>query len=154
MIDITKPLELSDGTRVPLGFENRHWICVMGSFGEYDHCYFMPDGTAHPAWTPEARGRTLRNVRQTATGVEMVGRMEALLRRMASACEPGYTGKYAAAHNAYQEAREIVALLPPKSDEDWARKIWLDSGGQGDVPKILYEGIAKGRALALAGRGE
>lgn len=89
-IDITKPLELSDGT--PVTMADSHLTGSVYDWIEVNspdfHCYFMSTGEANLSWLAEANGRTLRNVKETKmehrTSEECLQRMEALVRRLAS----------------------------------------------------------------------
>ena len=106
-IDITKPLELSDGTPCRyVGESNvadaKYHVRFYSGFRDGWHRHFKADGSH--VWDELP---SLRNVKESEvrTGLECVERMEALLRRMAS--ERG--GNYATP--LYAEAREIVAEL-------------------------------------------
>lgn len=77
------------------------------------------------------------------TGTEHIERMENLLRRMAKLHMTTLLENtlIAAPQSDYLEARDIVAKIDgPKTDAEWARKVWLDGGG-------MIDAIAKGREL-------
>jgi len=178
MIDVTQPLELSDGTRVELRKAQSGWIDVVWDEGTRTFTnegqMYIRDETSHH---PKLNGRTLRNVRQpakaTATGLEHLERLEALARRIA-AVDTGnkeFAGKTWVQtneiHAIASEAREIVALLPERTtDPDWIlagdlavaqdcdRKEWGDRFDLGWLHCSIYDALKRGRELALAERGE
>ena len=152
MIDITKPLELSDGTpivRAHVDYEGDVSVTCVNSL-DY---YFKPDGEPVWNWVKEAKGRTLRNVKEmpvNRTSEECLQRMETFVRRMA-------TGLVAHTMSA-DEAKAIVAELDaangPQTDEEWAKHIWdkqfgndTDCAPCGDTEAALVSCIAKGREL-------
>lgn len=164
MIDITKPLELSDGTAVTVtDVYTVHAVRVSGQTFKSGFCWFgVLTGSPYFGYdTPDyANGRTLRNVKESLmerTSEECLQRMEALLRRIA-------TGRVAHTVSA-DEAREIVAELDkgrPSEDLKAAREVvhnifvsderdFLSGDEDKGFPvKIASAAIAKGRELALA----
>lgn len=156
MIDITKPLELSDGTpcRYKLHFKSNYtdWIEVDLNSGIW---YFHFDGSPHTSWREQANGRTLRNVKESEmrTGLEHVERMEALLRRIVDARKERIMLAQQDELHIVKEAREIVAELDgpkgPQTDEEWANLIVEECNGD-TLYNFVKAGIAKGRELALA----
>lgn len=153
MIDITKPLELSDGTPVTLRKSQSDYIDVYWREGSRtfntDGSMFIRDETNN---FPKLNGRTLRNVKESEmrTSEECLQRMEALLRRMATVGNPNeqvYENELAADWEA--EARAIVAELDKQSYaqyEETARLVWNDDTSLAIVP-YGAKCIAKGREL-------
>lgn len=156
-IDITKPLELSDGTpcryneRTPDYAFEEGWIdvCWNENGKNLRSNFMLKDGSSRCS----IDRRTLRNVKESEvrTGLEHVERMEALLRRMAGAGNVSEMTKEAreivaeldALNGDRKAAREVVASHLPLEAENFV------SGecDEGDFVKIAELGIAKGREL-------
>jgi len=159
-IDITKPLELSDGTPVDLAMRPDHygigegWVNVLWHDGKerFERNFLIADGSIRvPRLTDDKR--TLRNVKEKVmrTSEECLQRMEALVKKMATRSEMHATG-----HD-YDEARliakELNAEKGPKTDEEWVDFYRAKANGcytKEAHSALMLECIAKGRELALA----
>lgn len=169
MIDITKPLELSDGTPVTLDSVRQSNFTVAWSEGIRS---FDNDGRVQysDAVVKDLdcgrygllQGRALRNVKEAPKMEnDLAARMEALIRRMAGIevdcvmVDPKTL--IHAPRCDYDEARAIIAELDgPKTDEEWAFAIAKEAQvSQSKLHTTLIErGIAKGRELERMERGE
>lgn len=164
MIDITKPLELSDGTPCRyVGESNvagaKYHVVVEGGFRDGWHRHFKADGSH--VWDELPSLRNVKETKMERTGLEHVERLERLARRIAAFDAMSRSG----ATTLVTEAREIVAELDKQSvgiDLIEARKLAATRGDDmdariiaGDMDTfecVIYrlEGIAKGRELERA----
>lgn len=127
-VDWSKPIEAVHESntvrRATAGFLGGKPVVHIHGIG--DNWYVQGNEVGGTKWT-------IRNVQTPTPAIDpaLVERMVTLVRGMREATKDNHTGKYAVAHNAYREARDIMDIIEPevpeKIDEDLltAREIAL-----------------------------
>lgn len=142
-IDVSKPLELSDGTPVTYRHMSGEHIVVRDPDGESR--YFSIKGRHEFGKLPNLRNRQ----EPQSTDPKLVERMVSLLRNVAEGYGPLPS----------LEARDILREIDgPKTDEEWAKQIGQEAGwacndtSPSSMLSVLMRGIAKGRELEREAR--
>jgi len=155
MIDITKPLELSDGTPVELDMRDPAkcieggWINVKwGEPGAYwTRNFLLNDGSIRVPSCAGSDKRTLRNVKENEvrTGLEHLEQLEQLARKIAARVHPV---QRIISEDEFNLARAIVAEIDgPQTDEEWVLHI-IENDESLSLGGLVRTAIAKGRELA------